>query len=115
MPRPAVIMRDVSRCVRVRCSARHLLQGKTTMLFSKQLSLADLIEFCRVLRHNLSAGLTLRHVFRHQATRGPLAVRPVAGRISEQIEKGDSLEQALKGEKDRFPPIFLALATVGEE
>jgi len=85
------------------------------MLFSKQLPLANLIEFCRVLRHNLSAGLTLRHVFRQQATRGSLAVRPVAARISERIEEGESLEAALKPERDKFPPLFLSLAAVGEE
>jgi type II secretory pathway component PulF len=84
------------------------------MQFFKQLPLSSLIEFCRVLRHNLAAGLTLRHVFQQQARRGPLAVRPVAARIAGEIEAGNSLEDALEQEKDYFPPIFVSLATVGE-
>jgi type IV pilus assembly protein PilC len=83
-------------------------------LFS-EIPLASLIEFCRVLRHNLAAGLTLRRVFRQQAERGPYAVRPVAERISEQLEQGESLEAALKAERHKFPPIFIALTAVGEE
>jgi type II secretory pathway component PulF len=85
------------------------------MLLSRQLPLSSLIEFCRVLRHNLSAGLTLARVFRQQAERGPIPIRPVAARISEEIEQGESLEAALKREKDRFPPMFVSLATVGEQ
>jgi type IV pilus assembly protein PilC len=84
------------------------------MLFS-ELPLASLIEFCRVMRHNLSAGLTLRHVFRQQASRGPAAIRPVAARISEQLEEGSSLEAALKPERHKFPPLFVSLAVVGEQ
>jgi len=84
------------------------------MLFSSQLPLSSLIEFCRALRHNLSAGLTVRHVFRQQAERGPVPVRPVAARISGEIEEGGSLEDALKREKEAFPPMFVSLATVGE-
>jgi type IV pilus assembly protein PilC len=104
---------DGSGCAGCRLPA--ILAGETIMLFSRQLPLASLIEFCRVLRYNLSAGLTLRHVFRQQAKRGPLAVRPVAARISDKIEEGESLEAALKHETDRFPPLFVSLAVVGEE
>jgi type IV pilus assembly protein PilC len=85
------------------------------MVFSLRLPLPSLIELCRVLRHNLAAGLTLRDVFRQQASRGPLAVRPLAERILAVIDEGDSLETALKREKAAFPPLFLALARVGEE
>jgi len=83
-------------------------------LFS-QIPMTSLIELCRILRHNLAAGLTLRHVFRQQAERGPYAVRPVAKRISEQLDQGESLESALKEERKRFPPIFISLVSVGEE
>src|SRR5919201_6777858 len=80
-----------------------------------QIPLASLIEFCRALRHNLGDGLTLREVFRQQAQRGPLAVRAVAARVGEQLDRGESLQAALKPEKQYFPPIFLSLVTVGEE
>jgi type II secretory pathway component PulF len=85
------------------------------MIFSARLPLQSLIELCRVLRHNLSAGLTLRTVFRQQAERGTAAVRPVAQRIGHALEQGNSLEAALDREKSAFPPLFLSLAAVGEE
>lgn len=83
-------------------------------MFSSRLSLSDLIELCRVLRHYLGAGLSLPEVFRQQAKRGPAAVRPVADRIASQLEAGSSLEAALKRDAGRFPPLFRSLASVGE-
>jgi type IV pilus assembly protein PilC len=88
---------------------------KLVMLFATQLPLSSLIEFCRVLRHNLAAGLTLPRVIRQQAERGPLPVRPVASRIAAELEQGESLEVALKRERAAFPPMFIALVTVGEK
>ena len=84
------------------------------MLFSTRLSLDNLIHLCRVLRHNLGAGLMLRDVFKQQFTRGPAPIRPIARRITQALEEGDSLEMALQPNRERFPPLFLALAAVGE-
>jgi type II secretory pathway component PulF len=84
------------------------------MLFSKQLSISSLVSLCHILRHNLDAGLTLRDVFRQQSTRGAPAVRPVAQRIQTSLEQGESLQAALEREKDYFPPMFMAMASVGE-
>jgi type IV pilus assembly protein PilC len=85
------------------------------MVFSARLPLSSLIELCRTLRHNLGAGLTLQTVFRQMAQRGTARVRPVAGRISEQLQRGQSLQVALKPEKAVFPQLFVALTDVGEE
>ncbi len=85
------------------------------MLFCCRLPLSGMIDLCRALRHYLGAGLTLRDVFRQQATKGTAAVRPVAGRISAGLENGDDLEELLKQETAAFPPLFVALATVGEQ
>lgn len=85
------------------------------MLFSQGLSLSELIALCRVLRHNLGAGLTLRKVFQQQAERGTGGIRPVARRILETIEQGDGLQDAVHKERDAFPPLFLAMVSVGEE
>jgi type IV pilus assembly protein PilC len=85
------------------------------MLFSSQLPLKSLIEFCRVLRHNLGAGLSIVKVFRQQADRGSMQIRPIAGRIGEELEKGESLESALKNERQHFPGMFVSLAVVGEQ
>jgi type IV pilus assembly protein PilC len=84
------------------------------MLLFGRLPLASLIELCRVLRHSLAAGIMLRDVFRRQATKGSAPLRPIAERIRQALEQGDSLETALEREKKAFPPLFLALASVGE-
>src|SRR5262249_32577549 len=78
------------------------------------LPLSALVELCRSLRHYLAAGLTLVDVFRQQAKRGPAALRSVAQSIVGDLEQGHDLERALKKHKTAFPPLFLALASVGE-
>jgi type IV pilus assembly protein PilC len=84
-------------------------------MFSSRLPLSSLIELCRVSRHYLSSGLSLLDVFRQQASRGPASVRPVAERIAQNLARGASLEEALQPEQRRFPPLFRALAEVGEQ
>lgn len=84
------------------------------MLFSPRFSLSHLIELCRALRHYLGAGLSLVDGFRQQAKSGAQPVRPVAGRIAQALERGDSLEDALRREERYFPPLFVALTRVGE-
>jgi type IV pilus assembly protein PilC len=84
-------------------------------MLSTRLPLSSLIELCRALRHSLGAGLPLLDVFRRQARSGPAPVRPVAGRIAQVLARGGSLETALKAERATFPPLFLALAGVGEQ
>jgi type IV pilus assembly protein PilC len=85
------------------------------MLLSLRLPLSSLIDLCRTLRHYLSSGLTLRDVFRQESQRGHGALRPVAGRIYQLLEGGEDLEKALKQEQAAFPPLFVALVTVGEQ
>src|SRR5262245_5418401 len=80
-----------------------------------KLSLTGLIDLCRVLRHSLGAGLPLVKVFSQQARSGLPVVRPVAERIHQDLERGESLEAALQRQADAFPPLFLALASVGEQ
>src|SRR5579875_2753333 len=85
------------------------------MFRSSRLSLSELIELCRSLRHYLGAGLSLLDAFRHQAKSGTARLRPVASRIAAALEHGDSLEETLQNEQAVFPPLFLALARVGEQ
>lgn len=83
------------------------------MFFSQQLPLASLIEMSRALRHSLGAGKTLVQVFRQQARQaGPAGT--LAGRVVKVLELGHNLESALKNEAACLPPLFLALAVVGE-
>lgn len=85
------------------------------MLSSSQLPAASLAGLCHVLRHSLDAGIPLRDVFRQQAARGQGGVRAVAERIRQRLERGDSLEAALEDEQAVFPPLFRAMAQVGEQ
>jgi len=85
------------------------------MLFSARLPLTSLIDMCRTLRHYLGAGLTLRDVFRQQASKGTGPVRDMAVRISKKLDGGEDLESALDAERAAFPPLFLSMASVGEQ
>lgn len=80
-----------------------------------QLPLPALIDFSRALRHYLKAGLSLTEVVRQQATKGPAAIRPVARAMADDLRQGHDLAHALTPHRDRFPPLFIALAAVGEE
>jgi type IV pilus assembly protein PilC len=84
-------------------------------MFSRRLPLSDLIELCRLLRHNFSAGLGVVRVMKQLSERGPASVRPLARRLDEAVQQGSLLSDALDREKALFPPLFLALVRVGEE
>src|SRR4051812_33719025 len=85
------------------------------MLFSTSVPLEALMRFCRLARHGLAAGLSLVDVFRQQALSGPIPMRATIGRIAARLAEGDSLEDALKVEGDRLPPLFKSLVAVGEQ
>jgi type IV pilus assembly protein PilC len=82
---------------------------------SPVLPLDVLGQLCHTARVNLSAGLSPRDVFRQLSARGSRTLRPVAGRILEHLEKGDSFHAALQAEQASFPPLLLALVDVGEQ
>jgi type II secretory pathway component PulF len=84
------------------------------MVLMDRVPLTALLTFCRAMRHGLAAGLSLVDVFRQQSVRGPLPVRPVAGRVRDRLEQGESLEDALQPERGRLPPLLFDLASVGE-
>jgi type IV pilus assembly protein PilC len=85
------------------------------MALSPQLSLSNLVDLCRVLRHSLGAGIPIVKVFGQQARSGLPGVRPLAESIHKDLERGDSLEAALSRQGGAFPPLFVSLATVGEQ
>jgi type II secretory pathway component PulF len=85
------------------------------MFFFRRLSTRDLIDLCRSMRYSLSSGLTLRDVMDLLTTNGPPRLRPVAAQISRELKAGWSLQDAIGKQSAVFPPIFLALVTVGEE
>jgi type IV pilus assembly protein PilC len=84
-------------------------------MFSSQLPLGALVEFCRGVRYTLESGLTLAQAMKTQSKKGPRAVRPVAARMAERLAEGDSLYEVLQAEKKYFPPLFLSISAVAEE
>jgi type II secretory pathway component PulF len=84
-------------------------------VFSSSLSLPQLIDLCHALRIQLGAGLTLRDVFRRMAERSPTGLRPLAQRVGERLQRGESFQAALQPEERLFPPLFIAMTGVGEE
>jgi type IV pilus assembly protein PilC len=54
-------------------------------------------------------------IFRQQAKSGPSQVRPLAARLADDLEEGESVAAALKPHQHRFPMLFTALVTVGEQ
>ena len=85
------------------------------MAFSSRIPLPALIAWCRALHHGLHAGLSPVKVFRGQAKSGPLAVRSLANELADQLKAGESLEDALKDYRPKFPLLFLELVGVGEK
>ena len=85
------------------------------MLLSATIPFRDLTRFCRLARHGLAAGLSLVDVFRQQADRGPLSLRPTLAAVHERLFRGEGLEEALKAEGDRLPVLLVSMAAVGEQ
>lgn len=83
-------------------------------MLTRRIPLADLIDLCRVLRHQLSAGISIQRVFKQQSERGRSSVRAIASRLHVAIGRGDKLSDALEVEHRAFPPLFLAMTKVGE-
>lgn len=83
-------------------------------MFSRRLPLADLVDLCRILRHNLSAGISLQRVMKQQSERGRRSYRAIASRISDALQQGSSFSRALDDERGAFPVLFLAMVKVGE-
>lgn len=84
------------------------------MSASLRVPLSSLIGLCRALRHHLKAGLTIVDVFRQQSRKGPPGVRALAQAVTNELESGEALEDALKKHGAGLPPLFVALASVGE-
>jgi type II secretory pathway component PulF len=83
-------------------------------MLSTHIPLPDLIDLCRVMRHQLGAGLSLHQVLKKQGERGRRSFRAIAARISDGLQEGHSLSDAIERDKDAFPLLFLSLVKLGE-
>ena len=85
------------------------------MLFSSQLPLGAVVQWCRALKHGVDIGLSPVKIFRQQAKSGPTAGRALAAAVAERVAGGESLADALRAHRVRFPTLFVELVAVGEE
>jgi type IV pilus assembly protein PilC len=86
------------------------------MLFSPRISTTQLVRLCRRLATSLEAGLDLRGVWAREAKHATRpATRSRFRTVSESVNQGESLYEALSQTDDYFPPLFRELAHVGEQ
>jgi len=86
------------------------------MLFSPQISIAQLARLCRRLATSLEAGLEVRAVWAREAKQATsMAARSRFRTVSESVNRGESLREALSQTDDYFPPLFREMAHVGEQ
>lgn len=86
------------------------------MLISPRISTRQLANLCSRLSTSLEAGIDLRKVWGQEAERaGALAARSRFHKVSEAVNRGDSLAEALDSTGDYFPVLFRELSRVGEQ
>ncbi len=86
------------------------------MLLSPRIGTRPLANLCTRLSTSLEAGIDLRKVWGQEAERaGALAARSRFRKVSEAVNKGDSLAEALDSTGDYFPVLFRELVRVGEQ
>ena len=83
-------------------------------MFSSKIRLKSLAQLCHRLATATQAGLDDRRIWRDEATRGNRSHREHVRKISDQLDQGVSISDALSPNDDYFPPLFRQLATVGE-
>jgi type IV pilus assembly protein PilC len=79
------------------------------------LPLSALVHWCRSLHHGIGAGLDVRRLFKQQAKSGPRPLRAIAADVAAKLDTGEALADALEPYRNRFPPLFLELVSVGEQ
>jgi type IV pilus assembly protein PilC len=86
------------------------------MLLSPRIGTRQLANLCSRLSTSLEAGLDLRKVWGQEADRaGALAARSRFCKVSEAVNNGESLAEALDSTGDYFPVLFRELTRVGEQ
>ncbi|MGW8258411.1 MAG: type II secretion system F family protein [Thermoguttaceae bacterium] len=85
------------------------------MLFSPRISTNELLQLCRRLATAIEAGIDARKIWTREAqqAKGPLRDRLML--ISQAINQGESLQDAIAPTGDFFPVIFRELLVVGEQ
>ncbi len=86
------------------------------MFFSPRISKKELAALCRRVSTSLEAGVDLRTTWAREAERaGRLATRTRLRQIGDDLNRGQSLPDALADTGDYFPDIFRSLVEVGDK
>src|SRR6185295_18981930 len=84
-------------------------------MFTMLIPPAPLADWCKMLRHQLAAGLSPTQTLKALSASGPRPLRPVSARAFQAIKKGQTFGDALEAERDVLPAIMLPLIHVGDE
>jgi type IV pilus assembly protein PilC len=84
-------------------------------LFAPHPSSKQLIELLRRLAISLEAGIDIRTTFANEAARSKLVMHEHMQSMSELVNTGSSLSDALQATGEYFPPLVRELVSVGEQ
>lgn len=85
------------------------------MFFSPRISTKQLAQLCHRLGLSLEAGIDLRTILRREAERSQGALRSRLQSISDDIDQGASISEAIANTHGYFPVLMRELVRVGEE
>jgi type II secretory pathway component PulF len=85
------------------------------MLWSRRLSLVDLIDLCQSLRYPLASGLLMREVMSLIMVTGTRPIQRAVAGLDKDLKAGYGLEDALRRQGRLFPTMFVAAMAVGEQ
>jgi len=85
------------------------------MVFSPRIKLQPLADLCQRLATALHAGIDLRTILAREAERASGVAKRLLSAVSEAINRGETLAEALAAAGDFFPDLFRELAEVGEQ
>jgi len=86
------------------------------MFFAPKVRTKALAGFARRLATSLDAGVDARRVFAQEVGRATgFGARGRLQAVSDAVQRGESISDALGAAEDYFPPLFLEMTRVGEE
>ncbi len=85
------------------------------MLFSPRISTRELAQLCRRLSISVDAGIDARTMWGKEVQRATGQLRSRLEIISQAVNQGESLRNALRGTGEFFPVLFREMVDVGEQ
>lgn len=84
-------------------------------MFTKLLPAMAVADWCKMLRHQLGAGISPTKTLTTLAASGPRPLREVSGRLADRARGGTSFGDSLEPERERFPELVVPMIHVGDE